>query len=57
MQSNITYHSKYRPFAHKLQFGRRSISTATQTQKRPFIIRMGKRGRRIEDQHQGHLLH
>ena len=52
MQSNNTYHSKYGPFARELQFGRRDISTATQTRKHHFIICMGKRGRRIEDQHQ-----
>ena len=37
---------------NSIQFGRRDISTATQTRKHPFIICMGKRGRRIEDQHQ-----
>ena len=48
MQSNITYHSKYGPFAHAIQIERRDISTATQTRKHPFIICMGKRGRRTE---------
>ena len=57
MQSNITYQSKYlgtiRTRTHNSnKFGSCDISTATQTRKHPFIICKGKRGRRIEDQHQ-----
>ena len=37
---------------NSIQLGRRSILTATQTRKHHFIICTGKRGRRIEDQHQ-----
>ena len=57
MQSNMTYHSKYWPFAHEhtIQFNS-DVSTATQTRKDPFIICTGKRGRRVEDQHR-HLPH
>ena len=45
MQSNITYHSKYGPFAHAIQIERRDISTATQT---PTLLdRLGRVARTV----------